>query len=113
MGAVQHLLSLGFSFERDGDRLIVSPASLLTDQLRELIRGHRAELLLSVQSASDVYAELVASINACCAARGDDERNRADLIAEAGLLSPEQQADMREHFQVEAERFRAATRPTR
>ena len=42
----------------------------------------------------------------CCDARGDDDENRAALIRECGALPPDAQADMLEHFQREAIRFR-------
>ncbi len=46
------------------------------------------------------------AINGCCDARGDDDENRAALIRECGALPPDAQADMLEHFQREAIRFR-------
>jgi hypothetical protein len=47
------------------------------------------------------------AIDRCCDARGDDELNRAGLIRECGELPPDGQADMLEHFQREAIRFRS------
>lgn len=47
-------------------------------------------------------AELIRAINACCDARGDDDANRAGLIAECSALDPAGQADMTEHFQQQA-----------
>lgn len=35
----------GFRLRLDGERLIVSPASQVTDELRALVRAHRAELV--------------------------------------------------------------------
>lgn len=48
------------------------------------------------------------SINRCCDARDDDERNRAALIAECMSLPPSGQADMQEHFEYEALRWERA-----
>ena len=49
-------------------------------------------------------------IERCCDARGDDDENRTALIRECGALPPDAQADMLEHFQLEAIRFRAVRR---
>ena len=50
------------------------------------------------------------SINRCCDARGDDEHNRAALIAECMRLPPSGQADMHEHFEQEAARWERVAR---
>jgi hypothetical protein len=50
------------------------------------------------------------AIDRCCDARGDDDVNRAALIQECSQLPPDGQADMLEHFQLEAIRFRPKTR---
>ena len=51
---------------------------------------------------------LIDAINRCCDARGDDDRNREALIAEAASLTARNQADMREHFEQEAATWAAA-----
>jgi hypothetical protein len=53
---------------------------------------------------------LVRAINACCDLRGDDDRNRAGLIAECSALTPAGQADMREHFEQETANWQRAVR---
>jgi hypothetical protein len=53
-------------------------------------------------------AALVAAINRCCRLRGDTEQNRLDLIAECLDLDGAGQADMTEHFEVEADRWAPA-----
>lgn len=42
---VNLLADRGFSLHVEGDRLAVSPASRLTDDIRKAIRAHKAELL--------------------------------------------------------------------
>ena len=42
----------GIRLRAEGDRLVASPRDCLTDELRSLIRGHRAELLAALSSAS-------------------------------------------------------------
>lgn len=38
----------GFTMRADGERLIVSPSSKLTDERREFIRRHKGELLVEL-----------------------------------------------------------------
>jgi tubulysin polyketide synthase-like protein len=42
---IESFAARGFSFLADGGKLIVSPASALTDEDRQAIREHKAELL--------------------------------------------------------------------
>lgn len=41
----------GIRLRAEGDRLVASPRECLTDELRSLIRGHRAELLATLSPA--------------------------------------------------------------
>lgn len=45
MSAVATIIEQGFKIQPQGDRLLVSPASRLTDELRDFIRQHRPEIL--------------------------------------------------------------------
>ncbi|WP_296235814.1 hypothetical protein [uncultured Pseudomonas sp.] len=45
MAAIDYLTQKGFSAKVSGKRLIVSPASRLTDDVRKYIKSHRLELL--------------------------------------------------------------------
>ena len=45
MSPLQALIDAGLTLRAGGARLIVTPASVLTDSLRELIRQNRAELV--------------------------------------------------------------------
>ena len=60
-------------------------------------------------TAHRLPAALVSAIGRCCDARGDDEHNRAGLIAESASYSPHQMADLIEHFDLEADRWVLAT----
>lgn len=68
-------------------------------------RAKECNTQLGNLTAHRLPAALIDSINRCCDVRGDDDRNRADLIAEAATLPPHLMADAREHFDAEAERF--------
>ena len=109
MTPLQTLLDAGLHLRTDGDRLIVAPSSLLDDSLRDLIRSHKPELWAAARDAEVTFANLVDAINRCCDLRGDDDRNRDGLIAEAGAYSVEAQRDLTAHFANEAEIWRAAT----
>ncbi|WP_296271203.1 hypothetical protein [Pseudomonas sp. UBA6323] len=45
MAAIDYLTEKGFSAKVSGKRLVVSPASRLTDNVRKYIKAHRLELL--------------------------------------------------------------------
>ena len=45
MAAIDYLTEKGFSAKVSGKRLVVSPASRLTDDVRKYIKAHRLELL--------------------------------------------------------------------
>lgn len=110
MGApdlLQHLRGAGFRLDVAGDKLMVAPAAALTDAYRQAIREHRTELLALLAGTP---ATLVNAINRCCDVRGDDDANRAALIAECSALTAPEQADMREHFELQAAIWRRAAR---
>lgn len=102
--------SAAFSQRRDaptdkGDESPLSSALSVPD-------GPAGEKPTGVSSVSSVpdgrfladrrFAALAKAINQCCAARGDDDVNRAALIAECAELTPAEQADMTEHFNAQA-----------
>lgn len=45
MAAIDYLTKKGFSAKVSGKRLVVSPASRLTDDVRKYIKAHRLELI--------------------------------------------------------------------
>lgn len=53
----------------------------------------------------DLAEALAAAINRACDARGDDDANRAGLLAECAALPLDGQADMLAHFTIEAARW--------
>ncbi len=104
MDTLQTLIAAGLTLIADGRSLIASPATVLTPELRELIRQRKPELM----SALSQRAALAASINRTCDLRGDDDANRAGLLAECGALSLSEQAEMLEHFDEQARMWAAA-----
>lgn len=103
------LIEIGFTLSSDAETLVVVPASRLTDPLRDLIRENKVDLLMAVREAERGAAALVVAINRCCDLRGDDDRNRDALVAEAAALTPTEQSDMTEHFNEQGALYSAAT----
>lgn len=61
------------------------------------------------RNGAELLDRLTDAINRCCAARGDDERNRLALLTECQGLPEADQTDLAEHFEEEAARWEAAT----
>lgn len=110
MDAMGTLIAAGLTICADGGRLIVTPASALTDPLRNLIRGHKAELLALAAESEALASQVIAAINRACDARCDGSKFRAELLAECAQLTPRLQADAIEHFDAEAEIWKRANR---
>jgi hypothetical protein len=81
---------------------------------------HKPQKWLSFRSAPTVgllrasrqtALDLIAAVNRCCDVRGDDDGNRAALIADCKLLAPHEQADMLEHFDGETRRYTRQSGP--
>jgi len=98
MNLLLKLIDAGLTLETNGTDLAVSPAKLITEKLRELIVANKPAIWSDVRAAEELATSLIASINRCCDARGDDDHNRANLIHESGNFSPHQMADLIEHF---------------
>lgn len=59
----------------------------------------------NAECATRDLTALIAAINRCCDARGDLDANRQGLIDECRRLPRHHQADLREHFEQEANRW--------
>lgn len=82
------LKSKGLRLARDGDDLIVTPKSALTDDLRALIRAHKAELLEAVGKPEpspedkDFFRSVLAGALVSKYAGTDSETRRAKVLAQ-------------------------------
>jgi hypothetical protein len=59
MGApdlLRSLQGLGLTLTADGERLLVGPSECITDNVRSLIREHKAELLILVGGKENAFA---------------------------------------------------------
>ena len=98
MNILLKLIDAGLTLETNGTDLAVRPAKLITEKLRELIVANKPAIWSDVRTAEELATSLIASINRCCDARGDDAANRTALIAESASCPPHQMADLIEHF---------------
>ena len=101
----------GLTVTLAGEHLRVVPASSLTARHRALIAEHRTVLVALLRAAHQTALDLIAAVNRCCDARGDDEGNRAALISDCKLLGPHEQAEILEHFNDETRRFMRQSGP--
>jgi hypothetical protein len=108
LSALHALAAAGLSARVDGKRLVVSPASLLTEELRTLIRDRKVELIAELNAAHQTAEVLIAAINRVCDLRGDDDGNRRDLVAECSQLSTAEQVDLMNYFSGQASLWASA-----
>jgi len=101
---LQHVRGAGFTLGVADGKLLVAPASMLTDDLRASLRACKPELidLLTHAAPADpsrsLTADMIDTINAACDERGDDTGNRLALIEECLSLPTAMQADILDHF---------------
>ncbi|MBA3597833.1 MAG: hypothetical protein H0W40_10725 [Methylibium sp.] len=82
------LIDAGLTLRADDNRLIVTPAALLTEDLRSLIRQHKTELLDSVARglAADRPYRLTPVQGDRCHAGGWDDAEMATFTARQALM---------------------------
>ena len=100
----------GLTVTLTGENLRIAPASALTARHRVLIADNKPALVSLLGNEQQTALDLLAAVNSCCDLRGDTDRNRIALLDECRLLTPHEQADMREHFDTEADRWHRANR---
>lgn len=94
----------GFTVELGpGDKLLVGPASALSDHHREILRANKAaivELLISERrNAEAETAELIAAAMRACDHCGDGHEARAEMERDIRATPAHLRADLLEHFQ--------------
>lgn len=91
MGAadlLQHLRTTGFSITADGDRLVIRPASKLTDDMRKALREQKPKLLALLFDAAAASLPPDAVVQACTGCRHLTRRKTCTEPAAAGLEPP-------------------------
>jgi len=75
---LQHVRAVGFTLDAAGGKLLVTPASMLTDDLRDALRASKPELLalLLAPGLADRHHEVVVEIE------GDDLADHHDVIVD-------------------------------
>jgi len=87
---LQQLRLEGFGLTVDGDRLIVTPATELTDERRALIRQHKTELLALLSEWPDESQQESEPARTCANCRHRLRLGTCSEPISAGLLTEEQ-----------------------
>lgn len=101
MHAFDILRQCGLRLTVEGDRLVVTPAERLDDELRAFIRDRKPELIDVVRQ----WERLEAAIIACCAARGDTDEHRAALLSDCLREAPDDWDYWQNYFEHEMRRW--------
>ncbi|MHB1199169.1 MAG: hypothetical protein ACYCZ6_06340 [Polaromonas sp.] len=92
---------LNVSLAPDGG-LAVAPASRLTQELRDLIRGNKAVLVDRLLEAQELTARLIAAAMCRCDEFGDSPAARAEMRDDCLATPVHLKADLLAHFQETA-----------
>lgn len=88
---------LNVSLAPDGG-LAVAPASRITKELRDLIRGNKAVLVDRLLEAQELTARLIAAAGRRCDQFNDSEAARQAMRDDCLGTPPHLQADLLDHF---------------
>ena len=83
----------------ESGNLYIEPLAALTPELRELLVGHKPEVLAFLHEAERTAVLLVQAAMRACDTWHDSPEARAVMRAEVLATPPEQQAELLEHFQ--------------
>jgi hypothetical protein len=97
MHALNVLRKRGLSVAVEGDRLLVTPAEKIDDEMRAFIRERKPELI----DVARQWEILQAAINACCATRREADGHRMALLADCLWKEPEDWAWWINYFRGE------------
>ncbi len=84
----------GVTLTADGERLLATPARLLTDELRADIRAHKPELLALLHDAHETTAALIEAAMRACAHHGDGDVAREQMRLDCLATPLHQRADL-------------------
>lgn len=90
----------GIRLDRRGDRLHASPASHLTDELRELIRSHKPELVAYLAEAHQTAAHLIEAAMRACDVHADGPEAREQMRQDVLAIPEQMRADLLAHFRA-------------
>lgn len=83
-----------------GDRLLISPASALTNAQRELLKANKPAVLTFLHEAQHIATALMEVSMRACTAHGDRPDARAAMRADCQATPPHLRADLLDHFQA-------------
>lgn len=92
----RQLAEAGIHVRAEGEKLMVSPVSLLTSDERQLLQDHKPELLDFLHSRT--LDELLGAADRVCDMYGDSEQAREDMRADCLDTPLHLRADLLAHF---------------
>lgn len=95
---LRELHHAGVTLSLHGDRLTAAPSNRLTDELRELIRSRKPELIQFLMDASKTTADLLAVAMSACEAWNDSEQARDRMRRDCMETPLHLRADLLEHL---------------
>ena len=101
MGAaelLQQVRTAGLRLYVADGKLLVTPASMLTDALRAALRARMPEMLELLAEAHQTTVKPLAAAIKVCDLYGDSEAAREEMRQQCLELPPQLQADLLDHF---------------
>ncbi|MDZ4290737.1 MAG: hypothetical protein U1C47_02305 [Hydrogenophaga sp.] len=95
---LRQLCAAGVRLEMKGDRLSASPATHLNDELRDLIRRHKNQLMDYLVEAHQSASALIDAAMRSCDHWGDSQTAREEMRQDVIQTPPHLRADLLEHF---------------
>lgn len=93
------LSAAGIRLELSGARLTATPASSMSDELRDLIRSNKSALVEFLYQAQATTIGLIEIAMRACDHHGDGPTARAQMHRECEDTPPHLRADLLEHLQ--------------
>ncbi len=92
------LTEAGIHLRTDGSTLTATPANMLSDELRTLIRANKPELIALLNDASKTSATLIEAAMLACDRYSDGDAARAQMCREVEATPPHLREDLLQHF---------------
>ncbi|RYG55104.1 MAG: hypothetical protein EON56_06150 [Alphaproteobacteria bacterium] len=84
----------------DGDLLLISPASALTNAQRDSLKANKPAVLTFLHEAEHIATALMEVAMRACHAHGDGPAARAEMQADCLATPPHLCADLLDHFRA-------------
>jgi hypothetical protein len=94
----RRLYDAGLSLSAAGQKLLAAPASRLTDELRDLIRDNKPQLMSLLAESHKTTADLLAAAMRACDQYGDSEQAREQMRSDCMTTPLHLRADLLAHL---------------